>query len=196
MMDGGGASLRGCGDGDETALEKYEDLGNICCIRSGTETYVLHVGHLLLRPQWLHASNCWKQRSLINIRPNRLSESFCDSNLMQDFRFEEKKNLRRSHLNKGKGKKRDLCGGSNSLGDIFSQTFDCEAKDSSSGASCFLPPQWCRANGSSRALNRISVSASGSVGWERRGPELGRPSAAASSRGPRGNGRARRGQAV
>lgn len=40
MMDGGGASLRGCGDGDETAFKKNEDLGNISCIRSGIETYV------------------------------------------------------------------------------------------------------------------------------------------------------------
>lgn len=64
--------------------------------------------------------------------------------------------LRRSHLKKEKGKKRDVFGGSNSPCDIFSQTFVCEPKDSSSGASC-SPPQWRGANGSSRALNRIST---------------------------------------
>lgn len=54
-MDGGGASLRGCGDGDGTAFEEYDNLGNISRIRSG-----IVVGHvnLLLRSRWLHATNC------------------------------------------------------------------------------------------------------------------------------------------
>lgn len=106
--------------------------------------------------QWLHATNCQKQRDVIIIRPNRHSESSCDSNLIQDFRSVGKEPSPVSSKKKKKEKKkRDLFGGSNSLCDIFSQTFDCEAEDSSSGASC-SPPQRCGANGSSRALNRIS----------------------------------------
>ena len=72
--------------------------------------------------------------------------------------------------------------------DIFSQTFDCELKDSSCVASTHPPaalglllgaalkqiPGW------SRGLLPVPLQP---VRWEQRGPELGRPSAAAEAPG-------------